>query len=74
MCHTGLCDYIQTRAYIINKGSVNLNDQVLMEITKSEGVGELLFTFAYIGILTVRIHGWKLWSYCSGGLIVEGPS
>jgi len=39
----------------------------------SEGVGELLFTFAYLSILTVRIHGWKLWSYCSGSLIVGGP-
>ena len=40
----------------------------------SEGVGELLFTFAYLSILTGRIHGWKLWSCCSDGLIVEGPS
>jgi hypothetical protein len=40
----------------------------------SEGVGELLFTFAYLSILIGRICAWKLWSYCSGGLIVEGPS
>ena len=40
----------------------------------SEGVGELLFIFAYLSILTGRIRGWKLWSCYSGDLIVEGPS
>jgi hypothetical protein len=33
-----------------------------------------LFTFAYLSILTDRIHGWKLWRCCNDDLIVEGPS
>jgi hypothetical protein len=45
-----------------------------MEIKMSEAVGELLFTFAYLSILTGHIRGWKLWSYYSGDLIVEDPS
>jgi hypothetical protein len=31
-----------------------------MEINMSERVGELLFTFAYMSVLTGSIHGWKV--------------
>ena len=42
-------EYTQTRAYDINNESMNLYEQVThMEINMSKGVGEHLFTFAYL--------------------------
>ena len=50
MRHTSLCDYTQTKAYDINQESMNLYEQVisLWRQNMSKGVGELLFTFAYL--------------------------
>ena len=40
--------YTQTRAYLINKGSVNLYEQVNSYGDKYELVSIFLFTFAYL--------------------------
>ena len=51
-------EYTQTRAYVINKGSMNLYDQVYIswrEIRVKELVN---ITFAYLSAFTYSIYGW----------------